>query len=76
MTETETKKAAGDAVMAELLAPYTPEACEREIEAEQNAKTVLCSKGHATTYSHAIGARRCQYGALVRANGTTIRECQ
>jgi len=55
--------------------PYTPEACERETVRTYNRQAPKCSKGHATTYSHAVGACRCEFGALVRLNGKEIRPC-
>jgi len=64
-----------DQVMAELTAPYTPEACERGIVRDMNRKAPKCSKGHPTVYSHAVGACRCEMGALVRLSGFEIRGC-
>lgn len=55
--------------------PYTPEACERETTRTYNKDAPKCDKGHATTYSHAVGACRCEFGALVRLNGTIVRSC-
>jgi hypothetical protein len=64
-----------DAVWRKLTAPYTPEACERETVRSFNRRAPTCSHGHPTTYSHAVGACRCEFGSLVRLNGTVVREC-
>jgi hypothetical protein len=52
------------------------EEIEREYVREVNAAgTPTCDQGHATTYSHAVGACRCEFGALVRRNGQVLRSC-
>lgn len=55
--------------------PYTPEACERETVRGMNRVAPKCSKGHPTSYSHGVGAFRCEFGALVRASGVELRPC-
>ncbi len=65
-----------DAVMTELQAPYTPEACERETVAAMNRADKPCTCGAPTTYSHAVGGRRCTRGdGLLRASGAVVRRC-
>jgi hypothetical protein len=54
----------------------TGEQVEREIVKERNSSAPKCSHGHATTYSHAVGAYRCEWGALVRGSGKVVRSCQ
>ena len=66
----------GNKVMDELNAPYTPEACERETVRMANRVAPKCAAGHATTYNHGVGAYRCEFGALVRTNGTVVRSCK
>jgi hypothetical protein len=52
------------------------EEIEREYVREVHAAgTPRCDQGHATTYSHAVGACRCEFGALVRRNGEIVRKC-
>jgi hypothetical protein len=52
------------------------EEIEREYVREVHAQgTPTCDRGHATVYSHAVGACRCEFGALVRRNGQIVRPC-
>lgn len=52
------------------------EAIEAELVRDVNAAgTPACDQGHATEYSHAVGACRCPHGALVRMSGTVVRRC-
>lgn len=66
----------GDRIMADLLAPFTPDACERETVRGMNRVAPRCSQGHATVYSHAVGAFRCEFGALVKGNGREVCGCE
>jgi hypothetical protein len=52
------------------------EQIEREYVRDVNRRLdVRCDKGHVTVYSHAVGACRCEFGAIVRRNGTIVRSC-
>jgi hypothetical protein len=53
----------------------TGEQIEREIVRSRNSAAPKCDHGHATTYSHAVGAYRCEFGALVRGSGHIVRSC-
>lgn len=62
-------------VMADLMAPFTPDQCERETVRSMNQSNRVCASGHPMTYSHAVGGYRCEFGSLHRANGAEIRPC-
>jgi hypothetical protein len=53
------------------------EEIEREYVRDVHAQgTPKCDRGHATVYSHAVGACRCEFGALVRRSGQIVRSCR
>jgi hypothetical protein len=52
------------------------EEIEREYVRGVNSRPLpRCDAGHAVVYSHAVGACRCEFGAIVRRNGSVVRPC-
>lgn len=67
------QEATFDSVMAELQAPFTPEACERQTEREQQAAQSGTCCGKVPIFKMSIGAAKCNScGALYRRNGDRI----